>query len=295
MDIFPDDLRRRWAIRGATLIADTRSSLVYRVERLASPSAIVKLLKPAGMNELPGMAFLEWRQGSGAVHLIDRHGHACLMEDAGREILRDHYRQFGDRHATDILLEVLGKLHAKSPVAPPDGLVPLRTHFNALFEKARCQADPALADVLPWAAALADELLDQQIEVGPLHGDLHHDNIVTGGLRGWLAIDPQGLIGDRAYDVANVFGNPLGGTNDILNPSRIRTLATRFSLAVGCSETRILRFAAAHAGLSICWSLDQGGSADAQQNIAERLAFAHIARRMLEESRPGSDGSVADL
>jgi streptomycin 6-kinase len=230
------------------------------------------------------MAFLGWRNGNGGVRLIDRHLHACLIEDAGDLLLRDCHRQFGDEKATDIVLVVLGELHATSPDAPPAELVSLRQHFNSLFDNAQYQSDPAFADTLRWTAALADDLLDGQTDIRPLHGDLHHDNIIGGGLRGWLAIDPQGLIGDPAYDVANVFGNPLGGASDILNPSRVKTLARRFSLAIGCSETKILRYAAAHAGLSICWSLDDSGSADAQENIAERLAFADIVRRMLEGS-----------
>jgi streptomycin 6-kinase len=284
MGDFPDDLRARWTISKITSIADTRSSLVYRVERYDAPGAIVKILKPDGMNEMAGMAFLEWRQGSGAVRLIDRHRHACLIEDAGDQLLRDYHRQFGDAKATDIVLDVLDELHATSPVAPPDELVPLRLHFSALFDKAQSQANPALAEILLWTAALADDLLDRQTDTRPLHGDLHHDNIIGGGPRGWLAIDPQGLIGDPAYDVANVFGNPLGGASDILNPRRIKTLVRRFSAAIGCSETKILRYAAAHAGLSICWSLDDSGSADAQENIAERLTFADIVRRMLEDA-----------
>jgi streptomycin 6-kinase len=284
MGNFPDNLRGRWAISEATSIADTKSSLVYRVERYEAQGAIVKILKPGGMNELPGMAFLEWRNGSGAVRLIDRHLHACLIEDAGDQLLRDYHRQFGDEKATDIVLDVLGGLHATSPDVPPADLVSLRQHFSSLFDKAQHQADPALAEILRWAAALAEDLLHRQTDIRPLHGDLHHDNIIGAGLRGWLAIDPQGLIGDPAYDVANVFGNPLGAARDILDPSRIKTLAKRFSAAISCSKTKILRYAAAHAGLSICWSLDDSGSAEAQENIAERLAFAGIVRRMLEES-----------
>jgi streptomycin 6-kinase len=284
MGNFPDDLRARWAISKATSIADTKSSSVYRIERYDAPGAIVKILKPGGMNELPGIAYLGWRKGSGAARLIDRHLHACLIEDAGDQLLRDYHRQVGDEKATDIVLDVLGELHATSPDVPPAELVSLRQHFSSLFDKARRQADPAFVDTLRWAAALADGLLDRQTYIRPLHGDLHHDNIIGGGLRGWLSIDPQGLIGDPAYDVANVFGNPLGAARDILNPLRIETLARRFSAAIGCSKTKILRHAAAHAGLSICWSLDDSGSADAQENIAERLAFAGIVRRMLEES-----------
>jgi aminoglycoside/hydroxyurea antibiotic resistance kinase len=42
-----------------------------------------------------------------------------------------------------------------------------------------------------------------------LHGDLHHGNVLDFGLRGWLAIDPKGLLGERGFDFANIFTNPI--------------------------------------------------------------------------------------
>ncbi len=62
----------------------------------------------------------------------------------------------------------------------------------------------------------ARSLLAAQREVGALHGDIHHGNILDfGPERGWLAIDPNRLCGDRAFDYANLFCNP-----DIADPSR---------------------------------------------------------------------------
>ena len=101
-----------------------------RPTQCRQPSLSASILKPDGMNEMAGMAFLEWRQGSGAVRLIDRHRHACLIEDAGDQLLRDYHRQFGDAKATDIVLDVLDELHATSPVAPPDELVPRRRRIR---------------------------------------------------------------------------------------------------------------------------------------------------------------------
>jgi streptomycin 6-kinase len=279
----PARLGAKWAIATATTIADTRSSLVYRVERHDAPVAIVKILKPDGMNELSGMAFLDWRNGLGAIRLLDRDQNACLIEDAGDLLLRHYHSHFGDDPATDIVLDVLGRLHAVSSVMPPDGLVPLRDHFVPLFEEAQRRANPALAETLRWTAALADNLLREQTDPRPLHGDLHHDNIIGGGPRGWLAIDPHGLMGDPAYEVSNIFGNPLGATREILDPGRVARLAFRFCEAIGCCERKILRYAAAHAGLSICWSLADAGLDEAKENITERLSLAGIVRRMLEE------------
>jgi hypothetical protein len=47
-----------------------------------------------------------------------------------------------------------------------------------------------------------------------LHGDIHHDNILDFGRRGWLAIDPKRLFGERGFDYANLFCNP-----DLSDPS----------------------------------------------------------------------------
>lgn len=41
-----------------------------------------------------------------------------------------------------------------------------------------------------------------------LHGDVHHGNVLNFGARGWLAIDPRGLVGERAFDHANLLCNP---------------------------------------------------------------------------------------
>lgn len=54
-----DELARRWSISSAFLFADTASSLVYRVRLESGAAAILKWLKPRGIGELPGMAFLE--------------------------------------------------------------------------------------------------------------------------------------------------------------------------------------------------------------------------------------------
>ena len=41
-----------------------------------------------------------------------------------------------------------------------------------------------------------------------LHGDIHHENILDFGPRGWLAIDPKRLHGERGFDFANILRDP---------------------------------------------------------------------------------------
>ncbi|XUY27860.1 aminoglycoside phosphotransferase family protein [Agrobacterium sp. rho-8.1] len=276
----PDDLARRWSISSAFLIADTPSSLVYRVALESGATAILKSLKPRGLGERPGITYLDWRGGNGAVRLLAQAETVCLIEDAGDMTLRTYRHAHGETVSNAIILDVLAKLHAPGKDIPK-GLTSLDRHFKALFARADVDSDMRIKDALRFSAHLASTLLDNQNDIMPLHGDLHHDNIISGGSRGWLAIDPQGLVGDPAYDVANIFGNPIGALPDIVDPHRIRSLAAIFAGALGCTEDRVLRYAIAHAGLSICWSLEDDVTLDDSENARERLAFIAVTRTLL--------------
>lgn len=61
---------------------------------------------------------------------------------------------------------------------------------------------------LQKAKHLKDKLLRHSHDEVLLHGDLHHDNILKDG-KEWLAIDPKGVIGDPAYEIAAFIRNPL--------------------------------------------------------------------------------------
>ncbi|WP_161974059.1 aminoglycoside phosphotransferase family protein [Rhizobium deserti] len=279
----PRDLVERWGITGSVLLADTRTSHVYRVQRQDAPPAIVKLLKPQGQHERPGMDFLAWRAGAGAVHLIDQEGDTCLLEDAGTTDLRTWRLEHGEAAANGVIAGVISLLQSASTASPPCGLLPLRRHFRALFQQAERQPVSELQQSLRWAAKTADELLNTQNAVRPLHGDLHHENIICGKARGWLAIDPQGLIGDPAYEAANIFGNPDGAFPDIIDPVRITSLAKLLAPAIGTSPEKIFGYAIAHAGLSLSWSLEDGRPLSEGSDGFERFAFLKLARKLTDE------------
>jgi streptomycin 6-kinase len=64
----------------------------------------------------------------------------------------------------------------------------------------------------PWiegVLARAGELASERAEALLLHGDLHHDNILSSEREGWLAIDPKGVVGEPAWEVAPFLMNNL--------------------------------------------------------------------------------------
>jgi streptomycin 6-kinase len=64
-------------------------------------------------------------------------------------------------------------------------------------------------------------LLATPHRIGVLHGDLHHASVLDFGARGWLAIDPKSLTGERGFEFANIFINP-----DLSDPTRPATMLT---------------------------------------------------------------------
>ncbi|WP_377295531.1 aminoglycoside phosphotransferase family protein [Rhizobium sp. SGZ-381] len=271
------DLMAAWRLQAPSLLADTHSSLLYRVTRTDGRGAILKLLKPEGLGERAGFAYLGWRDGLGAVRLLEQTDDACLLEDAGHQSLADLHRTAGDDAATPILCELLPLLHAPSDRVPPSDLIPLERHFRSLFQLA--EKDGPYREMAVWAACHARELIDHQRRQIPLHGDLHHDNVMRDAGGNWRVIDPQGLFGDPAYEVANVFGNP-GGAH-LFDPGRVMRLAKTFAPVLGCEPLTVLRYAGAHAMLSTAWSLNEPDNANAAENIRERVAVAGYVRSLI--------------
>jgi streptomycin 6-kinase len=271
--ILPPAVATRWQLTDPVPIANTATSRVWRVRRGAS-TAIVKELKPIGVDdELRGAEYLAWLDGRGAVRLLDRYGTALLLEDAGSEPLAALLEREGDEVATEVLLEVIAALHAPDRTKPPPPLEPLETWFASLLaqpgRESRIEAETL--ELVADGASVARELLADQRDVRPLHGDIHHENIHRAE-RGWLAIDPKGLVGDAAYDVANVFCNPLRRDDLHTDPARIRHIGRAFADRFDRDPRDVLRWAFAYACLSASWELDAGHAGDANRTF--RVAAA---------------------
>ncbi len=247
----------RWSLTKSTPVAETARSWIFRVEQNGRNFAALKILKPAvSEEEGRGARLLQWYGGDGAATVFDIHGDTIFMEWIDGKTLGDAARGGHDEEATIAMATVVSNLHRPRPDAP-EGLQPLRERFQTLFDT-DVRAWPHTArDLYARASGIALKLFDKPAAQVPLHGDLHHDNILSSD-RGWLAIDPKGLIGDPAYEVANAFRNPHGAANLAADPRRIAQMADTFAARLGLNRKRILGYAAAQSGLSVCWDLAAG-------------------------------------
>jgi streptomycin 6-kinase len=269
-----------WNIEAAKRIADTPAGIVYELTRKDGSLAIAKVLKKKVLKDsLRGADFIAWRAGIGCVELLDQSDNSLLMEHAGTETLRDVlFRDSNDDATTEIAAEVLLKYHQPSEQSPPSSLLTLPLYFESLFRKAEQDRHDGVDSPFVEAARLAQTLIDQQRDIKPLHGDLHHENIMHSD-RGWIIIDPAGLIGDAALDVANMFSNPLDRFDLTRSEARIASMAAIFSRALQRDERLLLQYAFAYGCLSATWH-EEDGNAEERDN---ELAVAATIKAVLKQ------------
>jgi streptomycin 6-kinase len=254
-----------WNLEADGTQIETPSSWLLPV-RHGDGAAFLKVMKSAS-DEGNAAAFLRYVAGDGAVRLLAADDHALLLERAtGPRSLKTMAISGEDVGAAEILAQTVAKLHAPRGPPLPDGLYPLRDWFSSLF------AREAQHPLLRRCAAIARALLGSEREVLPLHGDLHHDNVLDGGERGWLAVDPKGVIGERTYEVANLLGNPWPHGEIVHDADRLQRLAALYAARLGLDVRRVIAFAFAHAGLAASWHMDDGGDPAYRLKCAEVFA-----------------------
>jgi streptomycin 6-kinase len=75
-------------------------------------------------------------------------------------------------------------------------------------------------DLVEKAESLYRDLTQPSPHDIVLHGDFHHDNILS-ATDGWKVIDPHGYIGDPVFEIAPMMYNPLDVLPQVANLSQI--------------------------------------------------------------------------
>ena len=167
-----------------------------------------------------------------------------------------------DETATSIAADVVLTMHtAVSHSARPtdlqdigiEGLDAIQT-YRAVHQGS---LQPIPANRVAHGEGILRELHDSQDHAIVLHGDLHHDNILRGGRRPWLAIDPKGRSGDPASELAAFIRNPISELGRV--PNLRAFLARRIDQLVehlGYDRPRVHGWAMGLAVVAACWQLE---------------------------------------
>jgi streptomycin 6-kinase len=220
--------------------------------------ALVLKLIPAGTDEARSGEVLAHWAGRGAVRLVEAAPGAVLIERATPgEDLSSLVKAGGDEAATSILSGVMAQLNR-----PPPAGASFRTiaDWGAGFARARPAAVGAGMDarLIDRAQELFDSLVATQGPPILLHGDLQHYNVVRDAARGWLAIDPKGVLGEAAYETGAMLRNPVANPELYADAAIIERRALMISARLGHPYERVIGWAFSQWVLSVMWAIEDG-------------------------------------
>jgi streptomycin 6-kinase len=246
-----------WGLAEPRLLGETITSALYTVQH-AGETCVLKVLGERETEEQRGAAALRAFGGQGAVRLLRSDEGAQLLEYAAGEELVELVKRGEDGRATEILAEVIGRLHGGQEAGAAAegiraGLLPLEVWFGALRAKGAADRAAGIDSIYVRGAEVAGRLLAEAPAVGAqevrvLHGDIHHYNIRQSA-RGWLAFDPKGLVGERTYDCANALCNPVL-PELVFDGARLRRNAEILANGLGLAVQRVLAYTFAYACLN---------------------------------------------
>ncbi|HGY5135589.1 MULTISPECIES: aminoglycoside phosphotransferase family protein [Citrobacter] len=262
----------RWGLTPDGQPLETHTSQLLPVVTKDGQKAILKLTDDD--SERNGCELMVWWNGNGAAKVLAHAAGAILLERAtGAGSLADMSWSGNDAQACRIICHAASRLHLPRNASTP-ALTPLLYWFRCLAPAAKKHGG-----ILTHCAEVANVLLSSPQNEVVLHGDLHHGNIIDFGTKGWLAIDPKGLVGERGFDYANIFTNP-----DLADPTKPVAIEPEIftqrvnivSEIAKIERQRLLMWIIAWCGLSSAWLLQEGDCATIPLRIAE-LASAELA------------------
>lgn len=187
--------------------------------------------------------------GCGAVKVLAENEGMLLLERAVPGASVKSYFPDKEQESIKIACGVMKKLHqANIPVA--HNFPHIRDWLAALDKDW-----PIPDEYLQKARKLRDQMLQTSETDVLLHGDLHHDNILQNG-EDWLVIDPKGVIGEPAYEVAAFIRNPI---RELLTHADATTIihnrVIRFAELSELPPQRILDWCFVESVLSWIWNI----------------------------------------
>ncbi len=271
-----DDYAARWRLEPLAPFAGLTYNYVTRVRRADGSIAVLKAGVP-GDEFRASIEFLRLCDGDGAVELFDADAERCvmLMELAlpGEPLARLE----DDDAATAIAADVMREFWRPAPAAHP---FPTVQRWMRAFSHVREMFDGGSGPIPEALLARAEELARDLLASAPyerlMHGDLHHDNIVSAQREPWLVIDPKGLVGDPGYETGPFLNNPYGRMETWADPARqLRRRAEILAERLDYPAERILAWGFTQAVLSAAWHIEDGsdryGDALAHAAILEPL------------------------
>jgi len=259
---------------------ETETSVIAFGVRHNQP-VVLKLIKRAGD---------EWRSGE-ILEAFNRNGVVRVYEHAPGAVLLERLRpgkslsemalNGQDQEATDILADVMQRMFAHPSMSQLDlAKECVAVHDWAKgFERYLASVDEQIPKPLVVSGEKVYlDLCASQRQPRLLHGDLQHYNVLWDSGRGWLAIDPKGVIGEIEYEIGAVLRNPYERPELYTSRSTIERRLEQFTNKLNLDYERTLRWGFAQAVLSAIWMIEDGFAVDETNPVVK---LAEVIRPML--------------
>lgn len=255
--------------------AETESSFIAFGRRDSQPF-VLKVVRNDG-DEWRSGEILHAFEGRGVVRVYEYVDGAVLLERLSpANSLVDMALGGADDQATEILADVIGKLSPRLSV----NFAPTVQEWAKGFERYGASGDAQIPlDLFEAGHRTYAELCGSQTKPRLLHGDLHHYNVLFDAERGWLAVDPKGVVGELEYEVGAALRNPCERPALFAEPATIEKRLERFASALDLDIRRTLAWGFAQAVLSTIWAIEDGVAVEPTN---QWIALADTLRPMLE-------------
>jgi streptomycin 6-kinase len=223
------------------------------------------------------IAALRLFNGEGACRLIDYDEEKSwmLLERLRPGVMLSTLEN--DEEATHIAADVMQKIWRPAP--KDDVFIRLSDWFDglkSLHSMFYGRTGPLNENLVHRVEHSVKDFLAENHQPVLMHGDFHHFNILSSE-RGWLVIDPKGVIGPAGYEVGPFLINPWG---DLLSGNNYRQLTKRridiLHEQLGFERERIREWGLAHVVLSAWWSIEDHGDWHYATDFAEMIADLDI-------------------
>jgi len=227
-------------------------NVIFQVSQAGAP-AILKTgyPEPELFTELAALQYWQGRPGCVQLQAADPFNGIMLMErvDPGQPFRRE---PVANRSA-----DIPSLFEQTTLAAVDDGFPRYADWLARAFAQYEPGQVPDFDSHLARARSISPELFNPGSAQCLIHGDLHHENMLRGE-RGWVAIDPKGVIAPPVMNYGRFIHNfmvdeagDMASIQAVLR-RRVNALAGHFS------SEQLLQAGYLDLVLSVCWTLNDG-------------------------------------
>jgi streptomycin 6-kinase len=248
-------LGSKWNLRFLDVMPDLTYNFVGVLEMIPTGETAILKMAPEGKNIETEVRWLQCLDASvPKVYWHDETRHAFLMERlTPGQSLKAMVKEGDDDTATQLICQTIRELQSHQQKQAEFA------HIAGLAGSLSVLKNRLDGMTVSKAESLFRDLTTDRTHDVVLHGDLHHDNILSSGST-WKVIDPHGYVGDPAFEVGSMIYNfwgciPHDRSIAQIVERRLRILVEELPF----DPQRIKAWAFCKTALSIAWTVEDHG------------------------------------